>query len=199
MERSGILSSDCAPEERFVEDYTKLREIVEAIRSLGGQIVLTSGSFDLAHIGHARYLRKARLLGDFLVVGVESDERVQERKGPNRPIVPQEERVESLTHLRYVDVVTIKGVKDERWKLIKTVRPDILVISERTGYSDEKIEELREFCQEVVNLPSQAETSTSARLRKMQIDVLGPAIESMQGAVAVLSGGLSELKKLRGE
>ncbi|MCW9054838.1 MAG: adenylyltransferase/cytidyltransferase family protein [Candidatus Pacebacteria bacterium] len=198
MERSGILSSDCAPEERFVEDYTKLKDIVEAIRKLGGKIVLTSGSFDLAHIGHARYLREARLRGDFLVVGVESDERIQIRKGPNRPIVPQHERIEALTHLRYVDMVTLKHKGDESWMLIKTVRPDVLVISERTGYSGEKVERLREFCGEVVNLPSQAETSTSARLREMQIGVLGPAIESMEGAVEVLAAGLTRLRGMKG-
>ncbi len=198
MERSGILSSDCAPEERFVEDYKELKKIVDSIRVLGGKVVLTSGSFYLAHIGHARYLREARLSGDFLIVGVESDARVQKRKGPDRPVVPQNERVEALTHLRYVDVVTIKNIKDVKWKLIKIVRPDILIISERTKYSDEKIKELDEFCGKIVKLKSQAETSTSAHLRKMQISVLGPAIDSMEDAMKIIEGGLSELKELRG-
>ena len=198
MERSGILSSDCAPDKRFIEDYKELKKIVDSIRGLGSKVVLTSGSFDLAHIGHARYLRQARLQGGFLIVGVESDKRVQKRKGPDRPVVPQNERVEALTHLRYVDVVTLKHLKDVKWRLIKLVRPDVLVISERTGYSDEKIKELGEFCGKVVNLKSQAETSTSAHLRKMQISVLGPAISSMEGAMQIIEDGLHQLNKLRG-
>ena len=198
MERSGILSSDCAPGERCVEDYAELKKIVDSIRGLGGKVVLTSGSFDLAHIGHARYLREARLQGDFLIVGVESDERVQKRKGPDRPVVPQSERVEALTHLRYVDIVTIKNIKDAKWKLIKLVRPDVLIISERTGYSKEKIKALEKSCGKVVNLKSQAETSTSAHLRKMQISVLGPAINSMEGAMQIIEDGLGQLRKLRG-
>ncbi|MEX0652219.1 MAG: adenylyltransferase/cytidyltransferase family protein [Candidatus Paceibacterota bacterium] len=198
MERQGILSSDCSPGERFISDYKALKDTVEAIRALGGRVVLTSGSFDLAHIGHARYLREARLRGDFLIVGVESDERVRARKGDNRPIVPEAERVESLTHLRYVDVVTIKGAKDQKWKLIKCVRPDVLVISERTGYSNEKVVALGEFCGEVVNLESQAETSTSARLREMQIEVLGPAIDIMRTAIHSFQDGLEKLEKMNG-
>ena len=192
MQRSGILSSDYAPEARFIEDYDKLTEKLNAIRVLGGKIVLTSGSFDLAHIGHSRYLREARMRGDFLVVGVESDERIKDRKGPSRPIVPQDERIESLTHLRYVDLVTLKNKGDAEWLLIKTVRPDTLVISERTGYDKEKHAKMLEFCGEVVNLKSQAETSTSARLREMQIEVLDPAIVSLEATI-------SKLKKLRGD
>ena len=130
--------------------------------------------------------------GDFLVVGVESDERIKDRKGPSRPIVPQDERIESLTHLRYVDLVTLKNKGDAEWLLIKTVRPDTLVISERTGYDKEKQAKMLEFCGEVVNLKSQAETSTSARLREMQIEVLDPAIVSLEATI-------SKLKKLRGD
>lgn len=192
MQRSGILSADFASRERYIEDYEELMCKINAIRELGGTIALTSGSFDLAHIGHARYLREARLQADFLVVGVESDVRIQKRKGPNRPIVPQEERIESLTHLRYVDLVTLKNVGDPDRHLIKTVRPEVLVISERTGYDEAKQKELEEFCGRVVNLESQAETSTSARLREMQIEVLNPAIGSLENA-------LEKLKKLRGD
>jgi rfaE bifunctional protein nucleotidyltransferase chain/domain len=192
MQRSGILSTDYAPEARFVEDYEKLVEKLNAIRVLGGKIVLTSGSFDLAHIGHSRYLREARMRGDFLVVGIESDARIKKRKGSNRPIVPQAERIESLTHLRYVDLVTLKNKDDEDWLLIKTVRPDTLIISERTGYTEEKKKKMLEFCGEVVNLESQAETSTSARLREMQIEVLDPAIVSLEET-------LDKLRRLRGE
>ncbi len=59
------------------------------MRELGHKVVLTSGTFDIIHIGHAQYIQVASLYGDFLVVGVDSDEKVRAKKGPTRPIVPQ--------------------------------------------------------------------------------------------------------------
>ncbi|MCA9367362.1 adenylyltransferase/cytidyltransferase family protein [Candidatus Kaiserbacteria bacterium] len=192
MDRSGIFSFDGATGERFIADYKTLAIKVQAIKELGGRVVLTSGSFDLIHIGHARYLREARKFGDFLVVGVESDKRIQKRKGPNRPIVPEQERVEALTHLRYVDLVVMKHVDDKPRELISTVQPDVLVISERTKYDETEQVALQKICGEVVELPSQAETSTSARLRQLQLEALEPAVNTLEEA-------LRELKALQGD
>jgi D-glycero-beta-D-manno-heptose 1-phosphate adenylyltransferase len=66
-------------------------------------VVIATGVFDLLHVGHLRFLESARSLGDQLVVGVESDERVRRWKGPHRPILAQEDRCELLTALRCVD------------------------------------------------------------------------------------------------
>lgn len=68
-------------------------------------VVVVTGVFDLLHIGHLRFLEAARHLGDRLVVGVESDERVRRWKGPNRPIQTQEDRMDLLRALRVVDEV----------------------------------------------------------------------------------------------
>ncbi|HEX5570412.1 MAG TPA: adenylyltransferase/cytidyltransferase family protein, partial [Ktedonobacterales bacterium] len=65
--------------------------------------VVVTGVFDLLHIGHLRFLEAARRLGDRLVVGVESDERVRRWKGPNRPIQTEDDRLDLLRALRVVD------------------------------------------------------------------------------------------------
>jgi rfaE bifunctional protein nucleotidyltransferase chain/domain len=66
-------------------------------------VVLANGAFDMLHVGHVRYLAGARALGDVLIVAVNSDMSVQESKGPDRPIVPENERVELLSHLAVID------------------------------------------------------------------------------------------------
>lgn len=185
LNRSGIFGPDASPEERFIPDYDVLDRKIRAARELGLRIVLTMGTFDMLHIGQARYLREARKLGDILIVGVDSDEKVRSRKGEGRPVVPQDERVEMLTHLRYVDVVTIKNLGQERWTLIKLVRPDVLIATAET-YTPEQLQALKEFCWEVVVLERQATTSTSARVRLLHIGGLKRAVEKIEEALAEL-------------
>lgn len=67
--------------------------------------VVVTGVFDLLHIGHLRFLEAARRLGDALIIGVESDERVRRWKGPNRPIQTEDDRMDLLRALRVVDDV----------------------------------------------------------------------------------------------
>ena len=100
--------------ERYIPDYEKLKNVIDNLRKLFSQIqiVLTMGTFDILHVGHCRYLAKAKDHGDILVVGVDSDEKVKKRKGPNRPVVPAEERREMLSHIRHVDLVTDKNELD---------------------------------------------------------------------------------------
>lgn len=158
---------------RFEDKVVSLEraaQIAENIRGLGMKVVLTSGTFDLKHVGHDRYLEKARSLGDFLIVGVDSDAKVRARKGPSRPIVGEEERMEGLAHLLHVDAIVLKGADDKPHALIEAVRPDILVISETTDHAKGYVEEVKEFCGTVENLPPQAETSTTARIRLLHVE-----------------------------
>jgi D-beta-D-heptose 7-phosphate kinase/D-beta-D-heptose 1-phosphate adenosyltransferase len=149
-------------------DYQQLRKAVKAYRDLEYRIVLTQGTYDMVHVGHGRYLQDAKGYGDILIVGVDSDEKVRLRKGEGRPIVPQEERVEMLTYLDSVDHVVVKGVAEPKWSLIKLVRPDVLIATEET-YNDEQLEQLKEFCGEVKVLKRKALTSTSAKIRQIQM------------------------------
>jgi rfaE bifunctional protein nucleotidyltransferase chain/domain len=163
-------------ESRYIKDLSQVEYLVEAVRRRGDKIVLTSGSFDVIHEGHSMYLEAARLMGDFLVVGVDSDAKVRQRKGPTRPAVPEEERLRMVTHQRGVGLVTLKRPEHEHWALIRAVRPDVLVATEET-YSAEEIAELEaEYCGRVEVLPRMATISTSARLRAAYFE-LASAIE----------------------
>src|SRR3990170_1837941 len=90
----------------------------------GKTVVLTNGCFDLLHVGHVRYLQQARALGDVLIVGVNDDESVRRLKGPHRPIVPQDDRAETLAALEAVSYVII-FTEDTATALVTALRPDI--------------------------------------------------------------------------
>ncbi len=168
--------------------------IVEKLRKQGKKIVLTQGSFDLVHIGHARYCDMARDYGDILIVGVDSDEKVHQRKGPNRPIVPEDERMEMLTHLRSVDYVVLKEMGEKKFNLIRLVRPDVLIATAET-YDAATIQELEKICGKVVVLDPMATTSTTAKIRRMQISTASKIENQMKSKlIATIEEVLAELK-----
>ena len=106
---------------------TDLVEQVTAHQKTGERIVFTNGCFDLLHIGHTRYLKEAKGLGDRLVVGLNSDDSVRQlAKGTDRPIVPADQRAEVVAALACVDYVTIFDEPDPL-ALIQALRPNILV------------------------------------------------------------------------
>jgi D-glycero-beta-D-manno-heptose 1-phosphate adenylyltransferase len=92
----------------------------------GRCVVFTNGCFDLLHPGHVRYLKQARLLGDVLIVALNSDASVQKLKGEGRPILKQWERAEVMAALACVDYVTIFSEETPR-ELIAELLPDVLV------------------------------------------------------------------------
>ena len=99
---------------------------VERLRASGRRVVFTNGCFDLLHPGHARYLCAARALGDYLVVGVNSDRSIRAIKGSGRPVVPEDDRAEMLAALDFVDAVVLFD-EDDPLRVIRTLRPDVLV------------------------------------------------------------------------
>lgn len=90
------------------------------------KVVFTNGVFDLIHAGHIDYLSKAKLLGDVLIVGMNTDESVKRIKGDKRPILKQDERAFIISNLQPVDFVILFG-EDTPAKLIDELIPDILV------------------------------------------------------------------------
>ena len=93
---------------------------------VNGKKVFTNGCFDILHVGHVRYLKKAREMGDCLIIGLNSDSSVRRIKGDKRPIVPEDERAEMLLSLEYVDYVVFFE-EETPYLLIKDIKPDILV------------------------------------------------------------------------
>lgn len=107
-------------------------------RRNGAKIVLANGCFDLFHVGHIRYLAGAKALGDFLVVGVNSDKQVRLLKGENRPFTPESERAEIVSALKCVDLVTIFDEPTVE-ELIRAIRPDFH--AKGTDYTVETVPE----------------------------------------------------------
>ncbi len=101
----------------------ELKQIVRAQKEQKKQIVTTNGCFDILHVGHVRYLKEARQLGDLLIVGVNTDASVQRLKGPTRPLNSQEDRAEILASLECVDYVTLFS-DDTPVEFITVVKPD---------------------------------------------------------------------------
>ncbi len=104
----------------------ELKTTLDAIKKTGNKIVFTNGCFDLLHVGHTRYLKEAKLIGDYLVIAINSDSSVRGLKGDKRPIVPEAERAELLAALDVVDFVTIFDEPDP-YNVINELRPDFLV------------------------------------------------------------------------
>jgi rfaE bifunctional protein nucleotidyltransferase chain/domain len=103
----------------------ELKQRVERLRTEGKKLVFTNGCFDIIHAGHIRYLKKAKALGDILIVGLNSDTSVSAIK-PGRPVNPQDQRAEVLSSLEMVDYVTLFD-EATPYELIKLLQPDILV------------------------------------------------------------------------
>ena len=99
---------------------------IKKIKAERKKIVFTNGCFDLLHVGHIRYLAQAKKLGDFLIIGVNSDTSVKKLKGENRPINLFEDRAALLSALNSVDLVIIFEEQTPE-NLIKDIVPDILV------------------------------------------------------------------------
>jgi D-beta-D-heptose 7-phosphate kinase/D-beta-D-heptose 1-phosphate adenosyltransferase len=106
--------------------HTELLKIRERLKREGKKIVFTNGVFDIVHRGHVEYLTKAKALGDVLFVGINTDASVQRLKGPQRPVVCQDDRAFVLAALRAVDYVCLFD-EDTPYNLIKAVVPDVLV------------------------------------------------------------------------
>jgi len=100
--------------------------VVERVRAAGGTVVATGGCFDLIHAGHAKTLAAARALGDCLIVLLNSDDSVRRLKGPERPLMTAEDRVDLLSALQVVDGVVVFG-EDTPVDAIRRIKPDIWV------------------------------------------------------------------------
>jgi len=136
----------------------------------GKRVVCAIGVFDLLHPGHIRLLEQARALGDILVVGVESDARAREEKGPSRPVTPAAERAEILEALMAVDFVVL--LNDERAdEFIARLAPDAVVQGRRTGSSKHTAPEIGAAQAaeiKVIQIPPEPGHSTSRLIERIK-------------------------------
>lgn len=157
---------------RIIADYTELKKIIDAHKTLGHKIICTVGSWDMLHIGHLRYLNKAKEQGDLLIVGVDSDRGIKlYKKNELRPIIPQDERMEMLKYQECVDYVTliddIDGNGKWQYELIRLIKPNLFVTTVES-YPEEQIKDIKMYSDDVLVLPRQAEkTSTTNIIERM--------------------------------
>lgn len=121
-----------------IQSLEEIKNAIRALRAAGQKIVFANGCFDLLHVGHIRYLQKARSLGDVLVLGINGDLSVAALKGKGRPLQPEQERAEILAALDCVDYIllfeapTVDGI-------LRELKPDIH--AKGTDYTEDSVPE----------------------------------------------------------
>ncbi len=100
--------------------------LINELKSQGKKVVFTNGCFDILHVGHMTYLEEAKEFGDYLFVGVNSDDSVKRLKGPTRPINNEQDRAELLAGLKAVDY-TVIFTEDTPVEIIGELKPSIHV------------------------------------------------------------------------
>jgi len=109
-----------------VKTLDELKFIRDDLYRKNKKIVWTNGCFDILHIGHLDYLEKAKKLGDYLIVGLNSDKSVKKLKGEDRPVYPEQHRVRMLSALSCVDYVTIFNELTTE-NCLRELKPDVFV------------------------------------------------------------------------
>ena len=152
-----------------IKSLKKLAEIIGQEKKKGKKVVLANGIFDLLHVGHIRYLKEAKSLGDILIVAVNDDQSARLIKGEGRPLIPVEERVEVLSAISYIDYL-VKFPQRTVEEVISTLKPDIQ--AKGTDYTVETVPEretVESYGGKIAITGDPKLHSTSAILEKMKL------------------------------
>ena len=153
-----------------IADINQLGQRAREMRAAGKKLVATNGCFDLLHVGHVRYLKAARRLGDVLVVGLNGDRSVRELKGNGRPVNNEGDRAETLAALECIDFVTIFP-ETRATRFILAAQPAIY--AKGGDYTSETLNEeeraaLRKVGAEIRIIPFEKGYSTSFLLEQLR-------------------------------
>lgn len=132
-------------------------------------IVLVGGCFDLLHVGHISFLKEAKTHGDYLIVLLESDEKVHKLKGDGRPFHTQEQRKLMLEALRFVDEVIclpMMHTHKEYYDVIKKIHPSVIAFTEGDPILDHKLKQTDMIGAKSVIIPN-IETHSTTKLAKL--------------------------------
>jgi len=163
-ELEDVLQAKETPQKlKTAVSYEAAKKLCKKWRDSGLKTVFTNGCFDIIHAGHVDSLRRARALGDKLIVGLNSDGSVRKLKGAERPVNRQDARAEVLSALECVDLIVIFD-EDTPEKLLSMLKP--CVIAKGGDYKPEEIAG-REYADEIVILPLVAGYSTTGIIKKI--------------------------------
>jgi len=123
---------------QVILDHNELAKRIEELKKQGKKVIFANGCFDLLHVGHVRYLRGAKALGDVLVLAINSDASVRRLKGPERPLLPLEDRLGILSAFEMIDFITTFE-DDTVSPLLLKLKPNVQV--KGTDYTPDTIPE----------------------------------------------------------
>ena len=174
LRRVGLATQPATPPSHSIRQVAIL---VDAARHAGKRVVFTNGVFDILHAGHVELLRRAKALGDVLVVGINSDASVRRLKGEQRPINREEDRLMVVAAIDAVDYALIFG-EDSPAEVIRALRPDIHVKGgDYTAESLPEIDAVREVGARVEILPLVSGLSTTNVIHRIVSRASGPLVE----------------------
>jgi len=145
-------------------EWDSAKRVVKDLQAAGKKIVFTNGCFDIIHKGHVELLEHARKLGDYLLVGLNSDTSVRSLKGNERPINPVDARIAVLSAICFVDGIVVFD-QTTPYELLSVVQPCILV---KGGDYIKQDVIGKEFVSEVVTIPFVAGCSTTKIIDKIR-------------------------------
>jgi rfaE bifunctional protein nucleotidyltransferase chain/domain len=163
----GIISSSIVKPMGRIVDLQELERFLSGKSK--GKIVLAGGSFDILHIGHVKFLSEAKGAGDYLIILLESDQKVKKVKGSNRPVFIQKERAEMLSSIRSIDLIVLLPMMEndsDYLNLVMKIKPDIIAVAE----DDPHIEKKRRQAKKVgamLKIISLTKTFSTSKLAKI--------------------------------
>jgi len=127
--------------------------------------VMVNGTFDILHPGHVALLNTARSYGDYLIVAIDTDRRVKELKGDDRPINNQNDRRILLSNLKAVDIVELFDSKEELIELMQRYKPDVYV--KGSDWKHDKVSTAHQYCNKVIYYDRIEEYSTTGLIQRI--------------------------------
>lgn len=152
--------------DEHIKTWDEISSIIYELKNKDRKIIFTNGCFDILHIGHVKYLEKAKSFGDVLILGLNSDASVKKIKGANRPINNQTDRAYILASLEVVDYLVIFD-EDTPFELIKLIKPDILV--KGGDYEGKKVsgQDIAKELKIIQFIDGKSTTNTIERIKKL--------------------------------
>jgi rfaE bifunctional protein nucleotidyltransferase chain/domain len=133
----GLLARDYQMSDKL-KNLTELKNIVDEAKRHNKNVIFANGIFDIIHVGHIRYLKEAKTLGDILIVAVNSDASAKKIKGEDRPYTNEKERLEILSEFTCIDYLILFDDTDVR-RLLGELKPDVQ--AKGTDYTEDSVPE----------------------------------------------------------
>lgn len=150
-----------------IVDIQNLQEKISELKKERKKITLAGGTFDILHPGHIEFLEKAKSFGDYLILFLESDEKIKKIKGKDRPINNQEDRAKVLSAIGFVDLVITLPFLDsdqEYINLVNLIQPDIIAVTKEDPLRGKKTEQAKNVGGQLIEALSRKKNYSTSRI-----------------------------------